>query len=61
LICPKGKISRARRDKRRAQNWKIKWPQLVNCPRCHELTLPHKVCRTCGYYNGQIIILKEAK
>jgi large subunit ribosomal protein L32 len=23
------------------------------CPQCHELKLPHTVCRNCGYYRGR--------
>ncbi|MBQ5782885.1 MAG: 50S ribosomal protein L32, partial [Oscillospiraceae bacterium] len=25
-----------------------------------ELTLPHKVCKSCGYYKGKAVIKKEA-
>ena len=49
-ICPKGKISKGRRDKRRAQSWKISTATLIKCPSCQELTLPHKVCKSCGNY-----------
>lgn len=57
-ICPKGKVSRARRDKRRAQNWKINMPSLVKCSKCGELMIPHRVCRACGSYNKQTVIQK---
>ncbi|MCL2420588.1 MAG: 50S ribosomal protein L32 [Defluviitaleaceae bacterium] len=55
-ICPKGKISKARRDKRRAQTWKIPMPGLSTCPNCGEIAQPHKVCRTCGVYKRRDIL-----
>jgi len=58
MICPKGKISKARRDKRRAQTWKIALPGLVKCSSCGELMKPHYVCRACGEYKRREIIKK---
>lgn len=55
-ICPKGKISKARRDKRRAQNWKISLPNLVKCGRCGELMVSHRACKACGTYNRREVI-----
>jgi len=55
---PKRKMSKARRDSRRA-NWKLTVPGLVSCPQCHELKMPHRVCPECGYYNGKEIIKAE--
>ena len=54
---PKGKVSKARRNKRRA-NWKLSVPNMVECPQCHEFKMPHKVCKSCGYYNGKEVIKK---
>jgi len=56
-ICPKGKISKGRRDKRRAQSWKISTATLVKCPSCNELTLPHRACKSCGNYK-RVEVLK---
>lgn len=58
-ICPKGKVSKARRDKRRAQNWKINMPNLVKCGKCGELMVAHQVCRACGTYNKQTVINQQ--
>jgi len=55
-ICPKGKISKARRDKRRAQSWKISVPALVACSKCGEFMRPHYVCKACGSYNKRAVI-----
>ncbi|MBQ3125253.1 MAG: 50S ribosomal protein L32 [Clostridia bacterium] len=58
MAVPKNKVSKARRDKRRA-NWKLTAPNLVECPQCHELKLPHRVCPSCGQYKGKEVIKVE--
>ncbi|MCL2851544.1 MAG: 50S ribosomal protein L32 [Defluviitaleaceae bacterium] len=55
-ICPKGKLSKARRDKRRAQTWKISMPNLVKCRKCSELVMSHRVCKACGSYNRREVV-----
>ena len=57
MAVPKGKVSKARRNKRRA-NWKLSVPNMVECPQCHEFKMPHKVCKSCGYNNGKEVIKK---
>ena len=58
MAVPKNKVSKARRDKRRA-NWKLTAPNLVECPQCHTLKMPHRVCPNCGQYKGKEIIKVE--
>ncbi len=55
-ICPKGKKSKSKRDKRRAQTWKIKMSNLATCPKCGELMQPHRACRACGTYNKKEVV-----
>lgn len=55
-ICPKGKISKSRRDKRRAQSWKITMPSLIKCDKCGELKPSHMVCKACGTYKKQVVL-----
>ena len=55
MAVPKGKVSKARRNSRRA-NWKLELPGIVECPQCHEKKLSHRVCKNCGYYNGKQVL-----
>ena len=60
MAVPKRKLSKARRDKRRSNVWKLTAPQFVKCSHCGELTVPHKVCKACGYYKNKSVIKVEA-
>jgi len=55
---PKRKVSKARRDKRRAHK-ALTEPGLSNCPQCSEMRLPHRVCPSCGFYHGREVIEVE--
>jgi large subunit ribosomal protein L32 len=59
MAVPKKKQGRARTRKRRAQH-KAARPRLNECPRCHSQRLPHRVCPTCGTYDGREVISYEA-
>lgn len=59
MAVPKRKISKSRRDKRRAANFKLSKPNLATCPQCHEPKLPHRACRSCGYYKNKEVISVE--
>lgn len=60
MAVPKNKVSKSRRDKRRA-NWKLVIPGMVKCPQCQEFMMPHRVCGSCGFYKGkQVVAKKEA-
>ncbi len=59
MAHPKRKTSKARRDSRRAQTFKLSAPGIVECPQCHEMKLSHRVCKECGYYNGKEVVAKE--
>ena len=60
MAVPKGKVSKARRNSRRA-NWKLDMPGIVECPQCHQMKLAHRVCKNCGYYNGVQVVNKDEK
>lgn len=55
MAVPKGKVSKARRNSRRA-NWKLSIPGIVECPQCHKMKLSHRVCKNCGYYDGKKVL-----
>lgn len=60
MAVPKRKHSKARRDKRRSSVWKIEAPALMKCPNCGDYKRAHRVCGSCGFYNGREVIKKEA-
>ena len=62
MAVPKGKVSKARRDKRRSSHWKLSTPAIVACPNCGAYHLPHRACKACGMYRGrQVLKVEEAK
>ena len=56
MAVPKRKTSKARRDKRRNNLWKLTAPTLVRCSDCGEYKRPHRICPACGKYNGREVI-----
>ena len=60
MANPKRKISRSKRDMRRA-NWfdDMKENQLVKCDHCGEEKMPHRACPSCGYYNGKSVFIPK--
>ncbi len=52
---PKRKLSKGRRDRRRAQDALVAI-NLVQCSNCGEMRLPHTVCPNCGQYQGREVI-----
>lgn len=52
---PKRKISKGRRDRRRAHH-ALTALNLVSCSNCGSLRLPHTVCSNCGHYQGREVI-----
>lgn len=55
MAVPKRKTSKARRNKRHA-NWKLSPINLSKCPKCGELMMPHRVCKSCGSYANRVVI-----
>lgn len=52
---PKKRLTRSRRDKRRAHDFLVS-PTTVKCPNCAALVKPHHVCGSCGYYKGREVV-----
>jgi large subunit ribosomal protein L32 len=53
VAVPKRRKSRARRDMRRSQHDKISAPNLIPCPNCGDVMVPHRTCASCGHYKGR--------
>lgn len=60
MAVPKRKTSKARRNTRRSAVWKLDMPAFAKCSQCGELKVAHRVCKSCGYYNGKDVLKKEA-
>ena len=58
--APYGRKSRSRTNMRRANNMKYTLPGYVQCSNCNEPTLPHCVCRSCGFYKGKARLTQAA-
>ena len=54
MAIPKRRKSSSARDKRRS-HLHLKKLNLVVCKHCGAKTLPHQVCKDCGYY-GEIMV-----
>ena len=49
---PKRRHSKTRTANRRTHD-ALKPAAVGECPQCHELKQPHRVCANCGYYDGR--------
>ena len=59
MAVPKGRVSKSKKGKRKAATGKIATPTLVQCSKCGELMMPHRVCKACGSYNKKEIVKVE--
>ena len=58
MAVPKAKTAKARRNSRRSSVWKLEAPAMAKCPNCGEMNLAYRVCKKCGYYDGEKILDK---
>ena len=57
MATPKKKVSRSRRNMRRfASGNQLDKPTVITCPNCSEPTRPHRVCGSCGFYEGKSVV-----
>jgi large subunit ribosomal protein L32 len=59
MAVPKRRTSKQRGNSRRSANFKLTAPGIAECPQCHAMKLTHRVCPTCGYYNGRHVMDTE--
>ncbi len=57
---PKRKLGKGRKGRRRS-HLALRASNLVPCPKCHEMRLPHQVCPSCGTYKGIEVLEIKAK
>ncbi len=55
---PKKRHSRQRKGKRRAAIHLVT-QSTVLCANCNATTLPHMICKSCGYYKGTAVVVKK--
>ncbi|MFO7682936.1 MAG: 50S ribosomal protein L32 [Chloroflexota bacterium] len=55
---PKRKISKSRRDRRRAHDFIVPF-HLVPCSSCGKMKRSHHMCLECGTYKGRQILAVE--
>jgi large subunit ribosomal protein L32 len=54
---PKRKISRSKRDMRKA-HWfnSLGKNTIITCDNCNEKMIAHRACPSCGYYRGKHVM-----
>ncbi|MDR2832251.1 MAG: 50S ribosomal protein L32 [Streptococcaceae bacterium] len=58
MAVPARRTSKAKKAKRRT-HYKLAGAGLSACPNCGELRRPHRVCPSCGYYDGKAVVEKD--
>jgi large subunit ribosomal protein L32 len=59
MAVPKKRTSKSRTGQRRAHD-ALSAPTFGECPQCHEMKRPHRICPHCGYYKGKEVMEVEA-
>lgn len=55
MPVPKRKTSKRRRDQRSANKHAVA-SSFMDCKNCSGISLPHQVCKNCGFYKGQKVL-----
>ncbi|MBN2753233.1 MAG: 50S ribosomal protein L32 [Candidatus Goldbacteria bacterium] len=54
------RTSKSKTRSRKAANMKLSQNiNLTECPNCHAKKEQHRVCKSCGHYNGKEVISSE--
>lgn len=59
MALPKRRTTRSKRNMRRANHDKVAAPNIVACPNCGAMMVPHRVCGSCGHYDGRQVKKSE--
>ncbi len=60
MSLPKRRTTRSKRNMRRANHDKVAAPTIVPCANCGAMSVPHRMCKACGHYDGKEIV-KQAE
>ena len=55
MPVPKQRHTKGRRNRRRSHH-ALKKLNLIACPKCGQMNLPHQVCFNCGIYKNMEVI-----
>jgi len=55
MAVPFRRTSKTAKRKRRT-HFKLQVPGMVECPKCGEMKLAHRVCKACGTYKGKEVV-----
>ena len=59
-MLPKRRVGKSRKRKRRSHQALSPIATIV-CSHCNQVTLPHRVCPNCGWYqNRQVVEIEES-
>lgn len=53
MAVPKRRLSKSRRNSRRANHDRLGLPTISGCRNCGARVRPHTVCGECGHYRGR--------
>lgn len=59
MPTPKKKTSRSVKGMRRSHD-AITATTVMSCPNCSAVKLPHRVCASCGHYDGREVVAAQA-
>ncbi len=60
MAVPKRRKSSSKGAMRRANHDKVTAPNVMPCPNCSAAMISHRVCSSCGFYNGRSVVTKGA-
>ena len=56
MPVPKRKASKCRRNSRKSANQVVTASSFMDCKNCGGISLPHQVCKNCGFYKGEKVM-----
>ena len=59
MPTPKKKTSRSVRGMRRSHD-ALTVKNSASCPNCSAMKMPHRVCGSCGYYDGREVLAAQS-